>query len=171
MAPRNEADRVAARRASESREVSKRADEQGRESARASFLKLGAECEALIPRVLDELARRGYPDIEEITVQVPREGLGRLLGATHETKAGAYPLISYSYGESHSRPAGTTYIRLLSSGRFVVGSASYSVSEFVQQVMNAAGVGEPGRGNPLAAFYGSSLRRLVTKLESLLESD
>lgn len=167
----NETDRVAARRASESQAASVRAAGKESDTARQAILTQGAECEVLIPKVLDELAARGYPGVEEITVQVPRALLGRLLGPTRETRAGAYPLNAYSYGESHSRPAGTDHIRLLSSGRLVVGTASYSVSEFVQQVMNRAGVGEPGRGNDLSAFSTSSLGLMVEELEALLAGD
>jgi hypothetical protein len=165
---RNDADKVAASRAKASREASTRAENKRREDAREAILGAGEQCEALIPTVLDRLAAQGYPGIEEITVQVPRTGLGRLLGATRETKAGAYPLSSYSYGESHSRPAGTDHIRLLSSGRLAVGSGSYSVGEFVQEVMNHAGIGVSGRGNDLAAFSVSSLDLMVEELMALL---
>lgn len=169
--PSHKADRVAAQRAAQAREKVERKRDEAAAAKHAEINEFASRSEELIPQVLNVLAERGYPDIQEIDVYVPRSGLGRLLGQDRLTKAGAYRVAPYSYGESHSRPAGTDYVRLLPSGRIVVGTGSHSLSEYVQQVLNSEGLGEPGRGNDLEAFSLRGLSRFVDGLADLLDTN
>jgi hypothetical protein len=164
---RTNADRVAAQRAAQAQAAADRAIAVKAAAKRDEISRLARRAEALIPRVLDALAARDYAGIEQIDVYVPRSGLGRMLGRDRLAAVGAYGISSYSYRESSSRPAGTDYVRLLSSRRIAVGSGSRSVSQFEQAVLNHEGLGQPGNWNLSGPFSKRGLSDFVRELEAL----
>lgn len=167
MSPRNEADRVAAMRAAEQRDNANRQRAAQEAAKRAQIRKLEIAANELIPKALQALAARGYPGISEIQVYVPRTGIGLVMGKERLVKIGAYKVSEFYRRESSMSPAGSRDVSLLSNGRINIGSGSYSVSEFVQQVLNHEGLGSKGNWNFGEPFSVAGMEALVEGLRKL----
>lgn len=124
----------------------------------------------LIPKALQALAAQGYPGIKEIEVYVPRTGLGLAMGKERLTKLGAYKASEFYHRESSMSPAGYRDVSLLSNGRINIGSGSYSVSEFAQQVLNHEGLGNKGNWNFGEPFSIAGMEAFVDGLRNLASS-
>jgi hypothetical protein len=135
----------------------------------AAIDRLAEEARLLIPTVLATLANDDYRGVEQIEVYVPRRGPGRIFEKDRLVKAGAYRNSSYEVRESTLRTAGTAQVRLLSSGRIVVGSGSNSVAEFVQKVLNHEGLGRPGLWTSGEPYSINGLTKFVESLRAIAE--
>ena len=164
MAPKRPADRVAAERAAAAQQAKADARQAEADERRERIQSLGQRADSLIPAVLERLAADDYPGIEDVEAYVPRDGLLRFIGKVRLLRAGAYKVFEYSYLESHARPAGRGWVRLLSDGNLVVGSGGYSVTQFVAEVMEREGLGPSATYATFEPFSLAGLKMLVDAL-------
>jgi hypothetical protein len=94
---RDEADKVAARRAAASRKEAAQQVGEGSSARHAEILTLSKRAKELIPQALDALSARDFEGIEEIEVYMPREGIRRMVGSERLTKVGAYCVSPFSF--------------------------------------------------------------------------
>jgi hypothetical protein len=167
LAPKRPADRIAAERAAAAQQAKADARQAEADERREKILSLGHRAEPLIPAVLERLAADDYPGIEDVEAYVPRDGLLRFVGKVRLTRAGAYKVFEYSYLESHARPAGRGWVRLLSDGHLVVGRDAYSVPQFVAEVIDREGLGPQGTYATFEPFSLAGLTKLVDALSRL----
>jgi hypothetical protein len=167
LAPKRPADRIAAERAAAAQQAKAEARQAEADEKRETILSLGHRADPLIRAVLERLAADDYPGIEDIKAYVPRDGPWRFIGKVRLTRAGAYKVVEYSYLESHARPAGRGWVRLLSDGHLVVESDAYSVAQFVAEVMQREGLGPRGTYTTFEPFSLAGLTKLVDALSRL----
>jgi hypothetical protein len=125
--------------------------------------------DALITSALARLEADGCPGIEQLDVSMTARGAWRLIGMTRPITRGSYVLFEYSWMESHTRPAGIGWTRLLTDGQILVGLRAWTLTEFVTKVAENEGLGPKATFTTFEPFTLPGLRTLVDHLTRLAQ--
>jgi hypothetical protein len=172
MASRRPADRAAAVKAEAARKKMVDALIAAAIESWQEIDSLAIEAAGLIDAAHDRLAAEGYPGIEYWPIRIPARGAWRLLGPTRPVRAGAYPLLEFSFPESHSRRAGIGHIHLLAAYPYLLvryGTA-YSLDQFAALVKKHEGVDRDAKRHPFEPFTLPTFRKIVDALATLAKA-
>ena len=167
----NKADRVAAQRAAAERTAATDAVKTGADARRNEIEVLARQVRNLIPEALRSLERRGFPDLLQRQVFLPRTGMSKIVSSKDRlAKVGAYAVSPYDFDEPSRRRPVVRWVLLLSNGRLAVGTGSHSAAEFEAMVLEREGLAKPGAWGHDEPFSVSGLRDLVTGLTALRDA-
>jgi hypothetical protein len=127
---------------------------------------LAIEAANMIDIAHARLESEGWPGVQQWPIRIPARGPWRVLGPTRPVRASTFPLLEYSWPESHGRRAGIGHLHLLGAYPYLLVNfgTAYSLAEFATLVKKYEGVDRDAQRHPYEPFTLPTFRRIVDAL-------